>query len=275
MSRSWRTILNAVPGGVLVAVVLLAEAGFVFGQGRGAPPPGQGVGGRGGAAAVPPIGRAAARIDLTGYWVALVTEDWRHRMFTPPKGDFISVPLNPAGRAKADEWDPARDEAAGEQCKAYGAPGVMRLPTRLHITWRDDQTLKVETDAGTQTRLLRFVPSQEPVDEWQGVSTAAWVSPQGPMPARGRGGQPAGGSLRVVTTRLKPGYLRKNGVPYSANAVLTEYFDRLDVPGGESLLVVTQELVDPEYLATPYWTSSHFKRQNDASGWNPTPCSAR
>ena len=84
-----------------------------------------------------------------------------------------------------------------------------------------------------------------------------------------------GGSLKVVTTSMKPGYLRRNGVPYSANTVMTEYFDRFDVPGGDALLVVATEVVDPTYLATPFWTSTHFKKQNDASGWNPTPCSAR
>jgi hypothetical protein len=252
----------------LVTVALeIAMAGSPAAQGRGAPP------------GPPPTGKNAARIDPTGYWVALVTEDWRHRMFTPPKGDYDSLPLNPAGRAKADAWDPAKDEAAGEQCRAYGAAGVMRLPTRLHITWQDDMTLKVETDAGTQTRLLSFGAPQGQGGDWQGVSVASWDYPQSPVPALnffGRGGgPPTGGSLKVVTTRMRPGYLRKNGVPYSSNSVLTEYFDRLDVPGGDSLFVVIQELVDPENLVSPYWTSSHFKRQSDAAGWKPTPCSVR
>ena len=237
---------------------------------------GRGAGGQGGRGAAPVLtAKAAARVDLTGYWVSLVTEDWRHRMFTPPKGDYESVPLSPAGRGRADGWDPAKDEAAGEQCKAYGAGGVMRLPTRLHITWEDETTLKVETDAGTQTRLLYFGMPQGNGGDWQGVSVATWDYPQGPIPGRGRGAPPPGGALKAVTTRMKAGYLRKNGVPYSANTVLTEYFERMDVPGAESLLVVIQELVDPENLASPYWTSSHFKRQNDATGWHPAPCSAR
>ena len=236
---------------------------------------------RGGGAAPPappPTPRAGALIDLTGYWVSVVTEDWRYRQFTPPKGDYTSVPLNPNGRKVADTWDAAKDETAGEQCKAYGAAGVMRIPTRLHITWQDDTTLKLETDAGTQTRTLRFGQAQGTADSWQGVSIASWDQPRAifasPIPNRG-GPTIMGGSLKIVTTNMKPGYLRKNGVPYSANAVMTEYFDRLDVPGVESLIVVTAELVDPEYLLTPYWTSTHFKKQNDASGWNPTPCSVR
>jgi hypothetical protein len=107
------------------------------------------------------------------------------------------------------------------------------------------------------------------------VSIGSWDYPASPFPGRGRGGPPPGGSLKVVTTQMKPGYIRKNGVPYGANAVLTEYFDRFDVPGGDSLLILKQELVDPENLNTPHWASPNFKRQNDATGWNPTPCSAR
>jgi hypothetical protein len=79
----------------------------------------------------------------------------------------------------------------------------------------------------------------------------------------------------VMTTQMRPGYLRRNGVPYGANAVMTEYFNRLDVPGGDSLLVVSAEITDPEHLAVPYWTSTQFKRQADTAGWNPTPCAAR
>ena len=117
-----------------------------------------------------------APIDLTGYWVAVITEDWRWRMVTPAKGDYASIPLNVAGKNLADTWDPAKDEAAGEQCKAYGAPGLMRGPTRLHITWLDDTTLKLETDYGMQTRLLQFAPpgpAPTAGPSLQGVTAAA------------------------------------------------------------------------------------------------------
>ncbi len=226
---------------------------------------------RGGRGAVTP--RAAAPFDLTGQWVSLITEDWRHRQFTPPKGDFPGLPLSPAARKAADSWDPAKDDAANEQCRAYGAAGVMRLPTRLRVSWQDDSTLKVEADAGTQTRLLHFGQTQSAGGDWQGVSTASWDAPQSPM--GGRGGPARGGSLKVVTTKMRPGYLRRNGVPYGASAVMTEYFDRLDLPGGDALIVVTAEIVDPEYLSQPYWTSQQFKRESDQARWKPTPCSAR
>jgi hypothetical protein len=230
-------------------------------------------GGRGGPQA-PPTPRAAAPIDLTGQWVSLITEDWRYRQFTPPKGDYGILPLLPAARAIANSWDSSRDEAAGEQCKAYGAAGLLRLPTRVRISWQNDLSLKVETDAGTQTRLLRFGPGQEDGGDWQGVSTASWDYPQAAFPGRG-GGLPPGGSLKVVTTKMRPGYLSRNGIPYSANAVLTEYFDRFDVPGGDALIIVSTEVIDREYLATPYWTSQQFKRETDQSRWHPTPCAAR
>lgn len=230
----------------------------------------------------PATPRAGARIDITGYWVSLITEDWRYRQFTPPKGDYESVPLNAAGKKVAGGWDPAKDEADGQQCKAYGAAGLMRMPTRLHITWQDDRTLKLETDAGTQTRTFHFGAVEGGGGDWQGISLASWDYPR-PEVYSGFGGidfgfappAPPGGSLKVVTTRMKPGYLRKNGVPYGSDTVLTEYFDRLDVPGGASLLLVTTEVVDPEYLAQPFWTSTHFRKQTDASGWNPTPCLSR
>jgi hypothetical protein len=243
---------------------------------------GQGRGGRGGAPAAPVSPREAALVDITGYWVAVVTEDWRFRMVTPPKGDYASVPLNPEGRRVADTWDPAKDEAAGEQCKSYGVGNVMRVPGRFHITWDNDNTLKVEADAGTQTRLFHFGAAQPQAGEptWQGYSAAQWEG--GPAGRGGQGGPPAtqegqnrGGSLKVVTTHMRPGYLRKNGVPYSGNAVVTEYYDRTTEANGDSWLVVTTIVDDPQYLQQPFITSTHFKRETDGSKWSPTPCTAR
>jgi hypothetical protein len=220
----------------------------------------------------PRTANAAAPIDLTGYWVSLVTEDWLYRMVTPAKGDYTSVPLNPEGRTMADTWDPARDEAAGNQCKAYGAAALMRVPGRLHITWQNDDVLKLETDAGTQTRLFNFSPPSGQGGDWQGVSEASWeILRQG----RGGAGPVLGGSLKVVTTKMKAGFLRKNGVPYSANTVLTEYYDRLNEANGDTILMVTTIVEDPQYLNQPFITSTHFKKLPDASGWNPSPCTAR
>ena len=220
--------------------------------------------------------KAAAPADLTGYWVSVVTEDWRFRMMTPAKGDYPSIPLNPEGRKIADAWDPGKDEAAGEACKAYGAGNIMRMPGRVHITWQDDNTLKIETDTGTQTRLFHFGRPQPPggAADWQGFSVAQWEFAGG---GRGRGAAAVqGGDLKVVTTHARAGYLQKNGVPYSADAVITEHYDLLSKEAnGDQWLVVTTLVEDPQYLNQPYQRSTNFKRQADVAGWDPSPCSAR
>jgi len=227
--------------------------------------------GRGAGGGVPASPQQTAPVDLTGYWVSVVSEDWRYRMLTPPKGDVGGIPLNAEGRTIANAWDPAKDEAAGNQCKAYGAPAIMRTPGRLRISWQDDSTLKIETDAGRQTRLLHFGTSGEPgPPSLQGFSRAEWE------PHGGGFGRPAvSGSLKVTTRNLTEGYFRKNGVPYSAGAVLTEYFDLLGEPDGSQWLVVKAIVDDPTYLTASPITSSNFRKQPDRSGWDPQPCSAR
>src|ERR1700682_3159170 len=133
-------------------------------------------GGRGGAAPQPQTAREAVPIDLTGYWVSVVTEDWRYRMVTPARGDYQGVPLTPAARAIADTWDPAKEEASGELCKSYGAPALLRVPGRLHITWQDDQTLRMDADAGKQTRMFHLGNWKAPEGPHtiQGDSVAEW-----------------------------------------------------------------------------------------------------
>jgi hypothetical protein len=211
---------------------------------------------------------------MTGYWVAVVTEDWRWRMMTPPKGDYASVPLTPEGRKVADAWDPATDGS----CLAYGAPGLMRMPTRLHITWQDASTLKIESDAGQQTRLLHFGGAAPPAGErsLQGFSAAEWqMAPAGRGGRGGRGGAPAAGPrwapLQVVTTNLRAGWLRRNGVPYSENARLTETFIRFS-DGADEWMTVTARVADPQYLNQEFLTSSNFKREPDGSKFKPAPC---
>jgi hypothetical protein len=211
----------------------------------------------------PAAAKASAPIDLTGYWVALVTEDWRFRMITPPKGDYTRVPLTEQAKKIADTWDPAADEASGNQCRAYGGAAIMRLPARFHITWQDDNTLRVESDYGQQTRLFHFnaTPPAQPGDRtWQGYSTAQWQMPS---------------ALKVATTNLRSGYLRKNGVPYSENAIVTEYFDLSPYPGGGQVMLVTTIVEDPQYIQGLYVVTSQFKKEADGSKWDPTPCTAR
>jgi len=219
-------------------------------QGPGAPPQ------------APKSPRDSARVDLTGYWVSIVTEDWRFRMVTAPKGDYPNVPVNAEGKKVADAWDPAKDEAAADKCKAYGAPNIMRQPGRLHITWADAATLKMESDAGIQTRLFRFTTPAGPAPRpsRQGTSLAEW---------EGRG------SLKVVTTNLLPGYLQTNGVPYGARTTMTEHYDVLTEADGSQWLLVDAIVEDPQYLLRSFVRSTHFRKQADAAGWDPTPCFVR
>jgi hypothetical protein len=278
-----------------MAFLMMAAASSLSAQQRG-----------GGGAGPPASPQASAPIDLTGYWVAIVNEDWRWRMVTPPAKDYGSVPINPEGRRVADTWDISKDGS----CLAYGAGGLMRMPTRLHITWENDSTLKIDTDAGQQTRRLLFTkPAAASVERsLQGLSVAEWERPGGGRGAGGGGGRGAGpgaappaagpgpaaaapgaaggrggaggppgapaaraGSLKVVTTNLSGGWLRKNGVPYSEQATVTEFYDRFAV-GADQWLVVTTIVADPKYLTQEFVTSSHFKREPDAAKWDPAPC---
>ena len=269
----------------VLALVVATPAALLAQRGRGGgAPPGP-----------PPSPQASAPIDLTGYWVSIVNEDWRWRMITPPKGDYSSIAnlMTPEASKLADAWEPSQDGS----CLAYGAAGLMRMPTRLNITWEDASTLRIETDAGQQTRRLMFdAPAPPGPRSLQGLSVAEWERPGrggrggggfggpppgGPPPDAARpggppapgGGGPGVGNLKVVTTNLSGGWLRRNGVPYSDAATMTEYVDRFATAGGDQWLVVTTIVSDPKYLTQEFVTSTHFKREADgAKKWAPTPC---
>ncbi len=218
--------------------------------------------------------------DLTGYWVSIVTQNWRFRMVVPAKGDYVQIPLNLKAKQFADAWNPAPDEAAGKQCEAYGAAAIMRVPERLQISWQDASTLKVQTDSGMQTRLLHFLaPTAADAPSppsWQGYSVAHWDLHAAPGNRAGAGGTQAKreyGGMQVMTTQMLPGLLRKNGIPYSGKAQMSEYWEVNAEPDGDQWLTVTTELQDPEYLQTPFDFTSIFQKESDGSKWDPTPCS--
>jgi hypothetical protein len=169
----------------------------------------------------------------------------------------------------------------------------MRQPTHLRIAWQDDSTLRIEADAGAQTRLFRFGP---PADRGRMDYSNATYFP--PPPARLEappGVEPSlqghsiatwhivpaagivqrGGSLKVVTTRLQPGYYWRNGMPYTGNAVLTEYFRLMELPDKSQWIRMTQIVEDPDYLTQPWVVNYAFKKLSDGSLWNPTACSGR
>jgi len=210
--------------------------------------------------------RQAFPQDIEGYWVSLVTEDWRYRMMSAPAGDFEGINLTQPGRDLAEAWDPQADAAAGEACRAYGAGGAMRYPTRLHISWAEDNVLQIDTDKGQQTRLLKFGAAQdnEGAGSWQGVSQAT-LNLYGPAGAQS-------GRIDVVTSQMRPGYIRRNGVPYSAQALITEYFSMVTEEDGSEYLIVVSELEDPVFLQAPVLRSTTFLKESDASKWDPSEC---
>ena len=256
-----------------VAIILVLGSATVYAQrgGRGA----------GAAQGPPPTGQGVAPIDLTGYWESLIVDEWRFRV-SPQKGDIVYLPINPAARQIANAWDPAKDTAEAQQCKAYGAVGVMQRPGRLHITWQDANTMKIETDAGTQTRLLHFGarPAQLGAPSWQGYSNANWqvngceliYTGDTFVPALRQSGTSTSGTMRVVTTNMLPGYIRKNGVPYSDKAVLTEHYNRLTGQQNDVYIALTATVDDPTYLTGPFMRTYTFKKLADATGWDPTSC---
>ena len=246
---------------LVIAFLMLAPVGL-FAQG------GRGGGGAPPAAAQGP--KAAAPVDLTGYWVSIVTEDWIERMSpdSPPSGTGGARGLGNRG--------PEAAPAGADPCRVYAAGGSLRVPGRLHITWADDTTLKVEMDAGTQTRLFHFNPTTPAPTEksLQGYSVATWELANG----RGRGGfgapAPAAnaprpwGSLNVVTTALKSGYLLSSRSAYSDNATLTEYLSKHS-DFGVDYMTVTAMLQDG---ARTIVTSSTFKKETDGAKFKPSGC---
>jgi hypothetical protein len=280
-----------------VAAVCTAAVPVVAQQAQGAPP----------APAPQQTARQASPIDFTGTWASVVTEDWQWRFVTPIVGDYTGVPLNAVGDKLARTWNPDTDIKAGEQCRGFGAAAITRLPTRLQISWQDDNTLKLDFDLGTQSRLVHFDKSKQATERsWQGHAIGEWID----LPAPGRaggggggnapaaagrggaaapaaaaggargagagraGGAPAAraGGLKVVTTNLRPQYLRQNGVPVSDKAVVTDVLDIVPSPDGAQWLVVKTMVEDPTYLSGWYIVSSQFKKEANASKWNPTSC---
>ena len=249
--------------------------GAAGGPAAGGPPP------------PPPTAKAQAPFDLDGYWVSLITEAWHYRMIVPGPSDYDEIPLSLEGKLAADKFNASAEEAAGGACKAYGAPVIMWTPGRLHISWANDETLRVDTDAGQQTRLLKFKPTDEDkaaAPSLQGLTTAEWVM-HGVGPPGGRRPPAAGppgpryGYIKAETTDLLPGLFRKNGVPYGGKTThMTEYWESHAAQasfGGGQWLIVTTRVTDPTYLFDPYVFSPVFRKESDGSKWNPQPCSLK
>ena len=215
--------------------------------------------------------RDAAALDLTGYWVSVITEDWKYRMVTPKNGVFDSLPLNGEGRKIGTSWDPAKDEAAGEALQGLhgGQRDAAARPHAHHLARRQyaaDRHRCRNADAAAAIRIRAAAGSQA------GRATRSRSGSTRPAAAAAA---PRLGNLKVVTTNLRAGYVRKNGAPHSDKAVVTEYFDLNSLPNGDTWLTITTKVEDPVYFTRPYITTTDFKKLPSAAGWNPTPCSAK
>jgi hypothetical protein len=175
---------------------------------QGAPPP----------PAVQQTPRQASPVDFTGTWASVVTEDWQWRFVTPIVGDYTGIPLNSVGDKTARAWNHDADLKAGEQCKAFGAAAINRLPTRMQVSWVDDSTMKLEWDLGTQSRLVYFDKSKRPEGppSYQGHAIGEWID----LPAatgRGGGGGAAGAAAPAAgAAGAAPPAGRAGGAPAQA-----------------------------------------------------------
>jgi hypothetical protein len=222
----------------------------------------------------PPTPQQAAPFDMTGYWVSVVTEDWRWRMLVPPEGDAGSIPLNQAGEELANAW--RADDSELETCLAFGGASIMRYPGRLHISWDDEQTLRIDFSAGNQSRLLHFGgdASTQMNASLQGYTTASWYKER---QTRGLGfGGPVrsfeGGNLHSSTSHLSAAYLQRNGIPYSDQTSINDFYRVVELPNNERWLIVTSIITDPVYLREEIIWSTNFKYEPNGDNWEPGAC---
>ncbi len=213
---------------------------------------------------------------MTGYWVSVVTEDWRWRMLVAEPGDVENgIPLNQAGRELAEAWRPDGNEL--ESCLVFGGAGIMRYPGRLYISWENEETLRMDFSAGEQARLLHFNDtdaSSNTASSLQGYTSANWYKER---QTRGMGfGGPVrsfeGGNLRSVTQNLTPAFLQRNGVPYSDQATIESSYKVIDAPNGDRWLIITSVVNDPVYLQQHWITSTNFKYEENGDNWDPISC---
>ncbi len=231
---------------------------------------------RGGPSGPAPSSQEAAAFDMTGYWVSVVTEDWRWRMMVAEPGDTDNgTPLNQAGRELAEAWRPDDNEV--ESCLAFGGAGILRYPGRLHISWADEETLRIDFSAGEQTRLLHFndeASTTNATSSLQGYTTASWHKER---QTRGMGFGPQvtsfeGGNLKAYTRNLMPAFLQRNGVPYSDQTTIEDYYKVIDAPNGDRWLIITSVVSDPVYLRQNWITSTNFKYEANGDNWDPIDC---
>ena len=205
---------------------------------------------------------AFAQIDPSGEWNPRFHEDNPERLAGPEIGDYLGLPINDAARLRGDSWDASILTLPEHQCKPHPADYGPRGPANLRI-WKEvdkesQQTIAYHTHISWQApeRTIwmdgRPHPPEYAAHMWQGFSTGVWE----------------GDVLTVTTTHLKTGWIRRNGIPRSDRAVLTEHWIRHD-----NYLTLVAIITDPAYLTEPFIRTTNWildTRQQIA----PYPCSA-
>ena len=202
----------------------------------------------------PPL---AAEADLSGFWGPRVHEDHKYRWEGPEHGEYDGLPLTAEAYAIADAWDPMEYYRPENQCSPMGITMILRIPGNVHISYEDENTLRIDSEIFGMTRrvYLDARPREDGPLTWGGHSLGEWEAD----------------TLKVVTTHMLPGTghggLRRNGVPTSADMVMTEYFLRHD-----DYLSTIQIVDDPQYLLEPLIRSVTFRQLPDVAELGPWDC---
>jgi len=204
---------------------------------------------------------AFAQLDFTGEWAPRFYEDQPERVAGPELGDYLGLPITDAARMRADTWNAAIQTLPEWQCRPHSADYIWRGPSNLHI-WKEVDPVTREITA-FHAEWLRSIdniyyldgrphPSANAAHTWGGFATAKWE----------------GNMLTVTVTHLKEGYVRRNGVPRSDLATVTEHWIR----HGKWLTVVTI-VNDPVYLTEPFIRSTDYEL-DEHQLVPPYPCDA-
>ena len=189
---------------------------------------------------------AGNRTDMSGEWVPRFHEDADERGGGPELGDYTGLPINDAGRARADSWDPAWLSMPEWQCRPHPVDYIWRGPSQMRI-WKEIDPLTREMVAYHQYWLRsmdrpiyldgRSRPPASAAFTWGGFSKGEWD----------------GDNLRIVTTHMKEGYIRRNGVPRSSRSTLVQHWIRHG-----NVLTGVMMIYDPVYLEDVHVRSSDY-----------------
>jgi glyoxylase-like metal-dependent hydrolase (beta-lactamase superfamily II) len=196
-------------------------------------------------------------VDFSGWWTANLQEDSGERGAGPELVDYGGIPINEAGRLWALSYDTSRLTSRFHQCDGYVAPYSVRAIGNTRVWEERDPKLHTpialhwysQTFEGHRVIWLdgRPHPPAYAPHTWMGFSTGTWV----------------GNALRVETTHLKQGWLRRNGLPESDQATLVEFFVR----HGDHI-TYTSVITDPVYLSEPWIRTTDFYRNpTDPGAW--------